>query len=94
MCCRYVYTCFASTLYVHAHLRSRCYAILVHVLQMNGVPFVIDGRTQHFRGTVSIISADNPASASLGGFKQSSSAFRFCRHCMGAEDDIQNKVNM
>lgn len=46
----------------------------------------------HFRDTVSVVSADNPASASLGGFKQSGSAFRFCRHCMGAEDDIQTKV--
>ena len=47
---------------------------------------------RYFRGTVTIVSADNPASASLGGFKQSPSAFRFCRHCMGSEDDIQSKV--
>lgn len=69
---------------------------LVHVsdlLQVNGVPFIIDGRACHFRGTVTVVSADNPASAALGGFKQSSSAFRFCRHCMGTED-VQTKVCM
>ena len=34
----------------------------------------------------------NPASASLGGFKESASAFRFCRHCLGSASDIQTKV--
>ena len=42
---------------------------------------------------MSIVSADNPASSSLGGFKESASAFRYCRHCTGTEDDIQTKVN-
>ena len=50
---------------------------------------IIDGETCHFRGTVTVVCADNPASASLGGFNQSGSAFRFCLHCMGTEDDIQ-----
>ena len=45
-----------------------------------------------FRGTVTIVSADNPASTLMGGFKQSASAFRPCRHCMGSEQDIQTKV--
>ena len=61
-------------------------------MQVNGAPFVIDGRTYHFRGTVTVASADNPASASLGGFKESASAFRYCRHCLGTEEDIQSKV--
>ena len=61
-------------------------------LQENGVAFVINGATQYFRGTVTLISADNPASTVLGGFKQSPSAFRCCRHCMGSEEDIQSKV--
>ena len=39
------------------------------------------------------MSADNPASAALGGFKESASAFRFCRHCLGTDTDIQTKVN-
>lgn len=56
------------------------------------VSFLVNGRVRHFRGTVSIVSADNPASAALGGFKQSASAFRLCRHCMGTEQDIQAQV--
>ncbi len=54
--------------------------------------FNVNGRQHCFKGTVSIVSADNPASASLGGFKQSGSAFRFCRHCSGTCSDIQTKV--
>ena len=61
-------------------------------LQENGVPFIVNKVTHHFRGTISIVSADNPASAALGGFKQSASAFRFCRHCLGSEGDTQSKV--
>lgn len=76
--------CSGYVIVLHTHsslLGERC-----------GVPFVIDGQTHYFRGTISVISADNPASAALGGFKQSASAFRFCRHCLGSEADIQSKV--
>ena len=62
-------------------------------MQESGVPFVINGSTKYFWGTVTIVSADNPASTLLGGFKQSASAFRWCRHCMGTENDIQSKVH-
>ena len=48
--------------------------------------------TCHFQGTVTIVLGENPASAALGGFKQSASAFRYCCHCLGTEDDIQSKV--
>ena len=44
-------------------------------MQDEGVPFVIDGKTVYIRGTITVISADNPASATLGGFKESASAF-------------------
>ena len=33
-------------------------------------------------GTVAIVSADNPASNCLGGFKESSVAYHPCRQCM------------
>ena len=59
-----------------------------------GVLFIIYGRTCHFCGTVTIVSADNPASAALGGFKESASTSRFCRHCLGTDTEIQTKVNM
>lgn len=61
-------------------------------LKDDGVPFLVDGKTLHFRGTVSVVSADNPASAALGGLKESASAFRYCRHCLGSDADIQTKV--
>ena len=38
------------------------------------MPF-INGKVHDFRGRVTIVSADNPASASLGGFKESAAAF-------------------
>ena len=59
---------------------------------LNLPEFTIHGVTQYFRGTVLLVSADNPASALLGGFKQSSAAFRFCRHCLSSASDIQTKV--
>lgn len=55
---------------------------------------MVNGEVRYFRGSVSIVSADNPASAALGGFKQSASAFRFCRHCMGTGEDINSHVRM
>ena len=60
--------------------------------QDDGASFTVKGETLNFRGTVTIVSADNPASALLGGFKQSASAFRYCRHCTGTSLDIQSKV--
>ena len=38
-------------------------------------------------GTVAVVSADNPAGNSLGGFKESASAFRNCRQCLGIIDE-------
>ena len=55
------------------------------------MPFIINGETCHFHGTVTIVSADNPASTSLGGFKETAAAFRFYRHCTGTED-VQSMV--
>ena len=86
-----IQTCTCTCIHLHIHVHIN---LAVPLLQASGAPFVINGKTCHFRGTVTIVSADNPASASLGGFKQSGSAFRFCRHCMGTEDDIQTKVNV
>ena len=39
------------------------------------------------------MSADNPASHMLGGYKNLSSAFRKCRHCLATEEDLQTVVN-
>ena len=54
--------------------------------------FTLNSGLYHFKGTVTV-SGDNPASAALGGFKQSPSAFRYCRHCLGTASEIQSKVS-
>ena len=61
-------------------------------IQEKGIPLIVNGVERYFRGTITIVSADNPASTLLGGFKQSASAFRFCRFCNGTTADIQSKV--
>ena len=38
-------------------------------------------------------SADNLGSLALGGFKESCTAIRMCRHCMTTKDDPQKQVN-
>lgn len=43
-------------------------------------------------GTISVISADNPASSSLGGFKEGGLAYRFCRQCMTIIAEIKIKA--
>lgn len=53
----------------------------------------VDGPIR-FQGTVALISADNPASAALGGFKESSSAFRCCRQCLGTQEEIKEQVKL
>lgn len=63
-------------------------------MQESGVQIPLKDGTCYFQGTVTVVSGDNPASAVLGGFKQSPTAFRYCRHCLGTEDDIQTKVHV
>lgn len=43
-------------------------------------------------GTVAVISADNPASNGLGGFKESTAALRYCRQCMA--DSLEAKTQV
>ena len=43
-------------------------------------------------GTIAAVSVDNPASSSLGGFKEGSMAHRFCRQCLVTRGEIKTKV--
>ena len=43
-------------------------------------------------GTLVVVSADNLGSLALGGFKESCSAIKMCRHCMASKEDSQTKV--
>ena len=44
-----------------------------------------------FYGTLCIVSADNPASCSLGGFKESVSANHPCRQCLASKGELKLK---
>ena len=47
--------------------------------------FNVKDTTYHFRGTLTIVSADNPASHLIGGYRSLSSALRKCRFCMAVD---------
>jgi len=43
-------------------------------------------------GTLAIVSADNLGSLALGGFKESCTSLKMCRHCMAERGDAQTQV--
>ena len=47
-----------------------------------------------FHGSLAIVSADNPASNAMGGFTESTSAYRHCRQCMGTKEEMKTQVNL
>lgn len=53
--------------------------------------FTLNGIPRQFFGALCAVSADNPASAACGGFKESARAYRFCRHCMATSADSSTK---
>ena len=61
-------------------------------MQEKGYPFLIDDQPHTLYGTIATISADNPASCALGGFKETTAATRMCRQCMATHTDASEKV--
>lgn len=61
-------------------------------MQESGYTFNIEDQPIIFQSTVALISADNPASSSLGGFKEGATAYRHCRQCMGTYDQTTEEV--
>ena len=57
------------------------------LLQEHGFEF-----SKHLFGTVAVISANNFGSLALGGFIESCSAIKMCRHCMTSRDKSKKKV--
>ena len=53
---------------------------------------MINGRSKLFYGALAVVSADNLGSLALGGFKESCSAERMCRHCMATGDTARKQV--
>lgn len=54
--------------------------------------FAVGGREFRFRGSISIVCADNLASWNLGGYKALASALRKCRFCMAVAVDMKSRV--
>ncbi|XP_014214166.1 uncharacterized protein LOC106643519 [Copidosoma floridanum] len=54
----------------------------IEILQTTGIDVYVDGRIHNFKGLLLFCAGDTPASASLGGFKESVSAHRPCRTCV------------
>ena len=63
-------------------------------IQDDGVQFRLNGSDYTFRGTLTIVSADNLAAWDLGGYKALASAICKCRLCMAVEQDMVSKVHM
>ena len=68
------------------------YIALLILLQERGYQFHIKGEPCTFYGTSAIVSANNPASCAIGGFKESVSALLPCRHCLGPNQIIRQEV--
>ena len=67
--------------------------VLCGIMWDSGVPFLIDGKVTYIRGTLTVVSADNPTANLVAGYKSLTSAFRKCRICMAVETDMQSKVS-
>lgn len=60
------------------------------VIQEDGYCFQINGRVEKHYGT---LVATNLGQCSIGGFKEGSTAYRGCRHCMAKRKCMQTKVH-
>lgn len=59
-------------------------------LQTDGIDIIVNGDIKNYKGFLLFCSADTPAAAMLGGFKESVSAYRLCRSCMVTTDQWKN----
>ena len=61
-------------------------------MKEQGVEFIVRGNPKMVYGGLAIVSADNLGSLALGGFKESCTALKMCRHCMTTKAESQNKA--
>ena len=66
----------------------------VYVIQENSWTFSTCDGPMKLKGTIAVVSADNPASSSLGGFKETWSANHYCRQCKGTAEQCSREVGM
>lgn len=83
------------TLLASFHSLINCHLLQEHTyfLQEKGHIFHVKGAHKVLYGTLAAVSADNLGALALGGFKESCSAYRPCRHCMCTQDSARTKVN-
>ena len=60
--------------------------------QDDGCVFFVDEEFVRVRGTLTLVSADNPAANLIAGYKSLTSAFRKCRTCMAVTEDMRTQV--
>ena len=60
----------------------------------NGYIFQVLGVSRELYGTLAVISANNPASTCLGGFKECSSANYLCRQCHTSNDEVVSESSL
>ncbi len=53
----------------------------------------MDGKFKVIHGALCVVSADNLGSLAVGGFKESCTSYRCCRHCMAVQDTARSKVS-
>lgn len=62
-------------------------------LENEGLNFFANGVDIHYKGSLLLLCADNPAAAFLGGFKEAVSAYRLCRTCFVTRDQWRHYFN-
>jgi len=62
----------------------------IKVLQNEGVTVNVGGVEKVYKGSLLFVAGDTPASAFMGGFKESVSAYRLCRTCMTTQIEWKN----
>ena len=76
------------------HSSHKIIIIYTALAQEKGHCFVIDGHHEIHFGSLTTVSADNPASCALGGFKESTAAYRMCRQCLSTHEEFSKKVTL
>lgn len=59
----------------------------IKILRTRGISVTVDGEELLFKGSLLFCAGDTPASAFLGGFKESVSSIRLCRTCLVRKEE-------
>lgn len=60
-------------------------------LESEGININVRGEIKNFKGSLLFCACDTPAAALLGGFKESTAAYRLCRSCMVTTEEWKDK---